>query len=50
MELNMNKKGDIGFWVVRLIIALVALLIILLIISQANQANMEFLGWLRDIL
>ncbi|MGM5481862.1 MAG: hypothetical protein ACQESF_00220 [Nanobdellota archaeon] len=48
--MGFEKKADIGFWLVKLIIALVTLFIIIMIISQANSSNMDFLNWLRDIL
>ncbi len=45
-----NLKGEISFWLVKLILALVGLLIAVLIISQIGSGQMEFLDWLRDIL
>lgn len=45
-----TKRGELGYWAVRLIISLVMLVIILIIISQANEQNMEFLDWLRGVL
>ncbi len=43
-------KGEISFWLVKLILALVGLFVVIFIVMQASRGHMDFVGWLRDFL
>ncbi len=43
-------KGEISFWLVKLILALVGLFVALFIIGMLAEGKMDFTGWLRDFL
>ncbi len=46
----MNRKGDVNYWLVRLILALLILFVLIMIVSQAGSAGNGFLEFLRGLL
>jgi hypothetical protein len=46
--INMEKKAEMPFWLVKLVIALALMFILLIIITTASGYNFEFLDWLKD--
>jgi hypothetical protein len=45
--IKMEKKAEMPFWLVKMVIALALMLILLIIITTAGGFNFEFLDWLK---
>ena len=49
MGKKLNKKGDIPFWLVMVIIILVTMIALLLIITATGGKLNEFIEWLSNV-
>ena len=45
----MNKRGDIPFWLVTLILVLLGMIIIILLITAAGGKMQDFVRWIAGI-
>jgi hypothetical protein len=46
---KMDKKGDMPFWLVMMILILAGLVVVLLIIFAASGKLQDFLAWLTEV-